>query len=77
MEAAASELGEYNIKVNAINPGFTPHWEGEELQKVLGGYKPELYMKETMLGRNATPEDLAELLVFISQTKNASGQIYN
>jgi 3-oxoacyl-[acyl-carrier protein] reductase len=77
MKAAANEFGEYNIKVNAVTPGFIAHWKGEELQQVLGGYNPENYMRETMLGRNATPEDLADLVFFVSQTKNISGQIFN
>jgi 3-oxoacyl-[acyl-carrier protein] reductase len=77
MKAAANEFGEYNIKVNAVNPGFIPHWKGEELKQVLGGYNPENYMRETMLGRSSTPEDLADTVFYISQTNNISGQIFN
>ena len=77
MKAAANEFGEYNIKVNGVFPGFIAHWKGEELQQVLGGYKPDYYMRETFLNRNATPEDFAELVFFISQTTNVSGQTYN
>jgi len=77
MKAAANEFGEYNVKVNAVLPGFIAHWKGEELEQVLGGYKPDYYMRETMLNRNATPEDLAELVFFVSETKNVSGQTYN
>jgi 3-oxoacyl-[acyl-carrier protein] reductase len=76
-KAAANEFGEHNIKINVVFPGFIAHWKGEELQQVLGGYNPEYYMRETFLGRNATPEDFAELVFFISQTTNASGQLYN
>jgi 3-oxoacyl-[acyl-carrier protein] reductase len=76
-KAAANEFGEHNIKVNVVLPGFIAHWKGEELQQVLGGYSPEYYMRETFLGRNATPEDFADLVFFVAQTTNISGQTYN
>ena len=73
MKAAALELGEYNIKVNAVNPGLITH---EKL--VLGpGMTSDGYISETMLGRLSNPEDLADFVVFISQKNNVSGQIYN
>lgn len=77
MKAAAHEFGQYNIKVNAVNPGFIPHWEGEELKQVLGGFNPENYTKETLLGRNSAPEDLGDIVFYISQKDNVSGQIFN
>ncbi len=77
MKAAANEFGEFNVKVNAVNPGFVPHWTGEELQQVLGGFNPDYYYKETALGRSATPEDLADLVLYLSERNNVSGQIYN
>jgi 3-oxoacyl-[acyl-carrier protein] reductase len=77
MKAAANEFGEYNVKVNAVNPGFIPHWKGEELKQVLGGFDPGYYMKETALGRSSSPEDLADLVLYLSQRDNVSGQIYN
>jgi len=73
MKAAAREFGEYNIKVNAVNPGLITH---EQL--VLGpGMSSEGYISETMLGRLSSPEELADFVVYISQKNNISGQIYN
>lgn len=72
MKAAAREFGEYNIKVNAVNPGLITH---EQL--VLGGINPEGYISETMLGRLSNPKDLADFVVYISQKDNISGQIFN
>ncbi len=72
MKAAAVELGQYNIKVNAINPGLITH---EKL--CLGGVAPDGYIGETMLGRLSTAEDLADFVLFISQKDNLSGQIFN
>lgn len=73
MKAAAREFGQYNIKVNAVNPGLITH---EQL--VLGpGVSSEGYIGETMLGRLSSPEELAEFVVYLSQRNNISGQIYN
>lgn len=75
MKAAAREFGDYNIKVNAVNPGFIPH-------KLLatGGFASDRvvrYTSETMLGRLSTPEDFADFVVYLSQTNNISGQTFN
>jgi len=72
MKAAARELGGYNIKVNAVNPGLITH-----KQLSLGGISSEGYIEETTLGRLSEPEDLADLIVFLSQRNNLSGQIFN
>jgi len=72
MKAAARELGEYNIRVNAVNPGATIH-----KSTVQGRVNLEGYISETMLGRLSSPEDLSDLLNFLSQRKNISGQIFN
>jgi 3-oxoacyl-[acyl-carrier protein] reductase len=71
-KAAARELGEYNVKVNAVNPGLITH---EKLS--LGGIMAEGYITETMLGRLSEPEDLADLVIFLAQRNNLSGQIFN
>jgi len=72
MKAAARELGEYNIRINAVNPGLITH-----PQLALGGTPSQGYISETMLGRLSQPEDLADLVVFLSQRNNLSGQIFN
>ena len=61
MKTAALEFGEYNIKVNAVNPG------GETAAS----------KEESMLGRLATPGDLADFTVYLSQTSNISGQTFH
>jgi 3-oxoacyl-[acyl-carrier protein] reductase len=73
MKAAARELGEYNVKVNAVNPGLIPH----ALLYPPGGQAPDAYIPQTMLGRLAAPEDLADLIIFLGQRNNLSGQIFN
>jgi len=72
MKAAARELGKYNVRVNAVTPGLIVH---ENLS--LGGTSTEGYITETTLGRLSEPEDLADLIIFLSQRNNLSGQILN
>ncbi len=72
MKSAARDLGEYNVQVNAVNPGLITH----ELL-ALGGASAEGYTSETMLGRLSSPEEFADFVVYISQMKSISGQIYN
>ena len=72
MRAAAREFGEYNVKVNAVNPGLITH-----NLHVLGGITPEYYVAETMLGRLSTPEIFAGFVVYLSQVTSVSGQTFN
>ncbi len=72
MKAAARDLGEYNVRVNAVNPGLITH----ELL-ALGGASAQGYTSETMLGRLSSPEDFADFVVYMSHMNNISGQIYN
>ncbi len=72
MKAAARELGEYDIKVNAVNPGLITH-----KLLALGGIEPEGYVRETTLGRLSSPEDMADFVVYLCQKNNISGQIFN
>lgn len=74
MKAAAFELGEYNIKVNAITPGLIVH---EQLYPVPSEKVLEAYLNQTVLRRLSKPEDIADWVVFMSQKNNVSGQIYN
>jgi 3-oxoacyl-[acyl-carrier protein] reductase len=71
MKAAALELGEYNIKVNAVNPGLIIH------ESLPAGAVSEGYISETMLGRLSKGQDLADFLVYLSHMNNISGQIIN
>lgn len=58
----AKELGRYNIRVNAIAPGFV---ETEMVEKIDEGTR-QTAVSKIPLGRFATPEDIAHLLVFLS-----------
>lgn len=74
MKAAALELGQYNIKVNAVSPGLIVH---EQLYPVPSEQVREAYINQTMLHRLSKPEEFADWVVFLSQKNNVSGQIYS
>ena len=59
--AAAAELGRFNVNVNAVAPGFI------ELPALanLPAQTSEQALRETALGRLGTPQDVAELAVFL------------
>lgn len=67
--SAARELGQYNIKVNMVYPGYIAHpgrdWEFS--QKVAD---------TTLLKRFQTAEEFCSFIVFLSNLKNVSGQNY-
>lgn len=67
----AMELAEYNIRVNAVSPAVvnTPVYHGvfggkEEAEKALEGFN-EFHP----IGRNGTPEDIANSIVFLLSEK--------
>lgn len=72
MKVAARELGEHNIKVNAVTPGLIVH---ERMD--LGGFSADGYISETMLGRTSNREDFADFVVYLSQKNHISGQTFN
>jgi 3-oxoacyl-[acyl-carrier protein] reductase len=72
-KACARELGRFNIKVNAVLPGYMPTDMGVEitdtvLNRILG---------ESALGRVAEPEEVADFIFYLSLMNNVSGQVFN
>lgn len=62
--SAAAEWGRFNVNVNAIVPGFI------ELSALANSPATrEQALRETALGRLGTPEDVAELAVFLCSEK--------
>jgi 3-oxoacyl-[acyl-carrier protein] reductase len=70
MKSAALELGEFNIQVNAINPGYVPH-EGTPDENI------ENYKRQTLLSRTSTAEEVAKFFVHLSTMSQVSGQTLN
>jgi 2-dehydro-3-deoxy-D-gluconate 5-dehydrogenase len=69
VKSMANDLGQYNIRVNAIGPGYFKTDMTRELQD-----NPERYnalLKRMALGRWGVPEDLAGIAVFLAGDASA------
>jgi len=74
VRCAALELGPYDIRVNAIQPGYVPH---ETLDAVFPEPLQRDLIARTPLGRAGTPEDIGALVVHLSRPESAwiTGQV--
>lgn len=92
METLCAELGDYNINVNAVNPGYvyTPMYEDggamriREKSKVLGKFEDPKSVVTAMastsaLHRMQTVDDLANGVMFLCSdtSKEITGQVLN
>ncbi|HEY81671.1 MAG TPA: SDR family oxidoreductase [Dehalococcoidia bacterium] len=82
-QSLAKELGEYNINVNAVCPGILPTAMWDILldaRAKLQGVSPEQVWEEWIeqipLKRAQTPEDIANVVLFLSSevSKNITGE---
>lgn len=71
-KSAAKELGRFQIKVNAILPGFHLTDMGSAVKKHL-----DKILAEHVLGRSTDLNELAEFVVTVAEQNSASGQIFN
>jgi 3-oxoacyl-[acyl-carrier protein] reductase len=71
----AKELGSRNIRSNAIAPGFI----ATEMTDVLDEKVVEEWKKGVPLQRAGTPEEVADLCVFLGSDKSSyiTGQVIN
>ena len=74
-KSAAKELASRNITVNAIAPGYI---ETEMTQALAENIKEDL-LNKIPLGRLGTPENVADLVLFLSSEKSdyITGQTFN
>ena len=72
-KACARELGSFNIKVNAVLPGFIP----TDMGIVVSDAVLERVVQENVLGRVSDPAEVAEFIYHLSLTNNVSGQVFN
>jgi len=70
--SAAQELSEYNIRVNAILPGYMMTGMGTIARKASEKAKGVSILKNL-----SEPQDIADFIAYLVQTKNISGQIFN
>ncbi len=75
-KSAARELGEYNIKVNALCPGLILH-ERSVREGRVSQERIDSYMMESLLHRTGAAQQFAEFVVHLSSMENISGQTLN
>lgn len=72
-KSSAKELGQYNIKVNVVLPGYLL----TDLNKKLPLKLEKKIKDENVLGRINEAREVADFIKYLSFTKNISGQIFN
>ncbi len=72
-KASAREFGSYNIKVNAVLPGYLPTDMGSNLSDAMH----DRILKENALGKASDPLEVAKFIYHLSLMNNVSGQVFN
>jgi 3-oxoacyl-[acyl-carrier protein] reductase len=72
-KSAARELGPFQIRVNAILPGF----HQTAMSSTLSDERRQKVIAEHPLGHSTRPEDLAAMVVSIAENSSISGQVFN
>lgn len=75
MKAAARELGEQNIKINALCPGRIMH--GAVAAVVANYPQHDAYLQEAVLHRNGDADEFGRFVGHLVQMENISGQVIN
>jgi 3-oxoacyl-[acyl-carrier protein] reductase len=71
--ACAKEFGPFNIKVNAVLPGYLPTDMGNEISKVM----LDRIIQSNALGRVSNPVEVASFVHHLSLMQDVSGQVFN
>lgn len=69
---ASCELAEYNIKVNALLPGYMVTDMGMKAHKAM-----EMAKENSVIKKLSNPEDVAEFIVYLLKTENITGQVFS
>ncbi len=69
----ARELGRFNIRVNAVLPGYLPTAMGEKVSAAV----LDRVLTDNVLNRFSDPIEVAEFIVHLSRMNNVSGQVFN
>ncbi|HRY30103.1 MAG TPA: 3-oxoacyl-ACP reductase family protein [Elusimicrobiota bacterium] len=72
-KSAARELGRFNVRVNAVLPGF----HNTDMGAAAWAKNAEKILGEHVLGRLGDLDELGRFVVFLSQQQSVSGQIFN
>jgi 3-oxoacyl-[acyl-carrier protein] reductase len=71
-KTAAMEWGRYNIRVNAVVPGFME----TDMTQPLTPSQREAILAENLIGRSAGPEEAAEFVYRLCESLCISGQVF-
>ncbi len=69
----AKELGRFNIKANAVLPGFLETEMGNSVSDSMRN----MIIEENTLGRASTQEEVADFIYHLSLMQHVSGQVFN
>ncbi|MFA4828425.1 MAG: SDR family NAD(P)-dependent oxidoreductase, partial [Thermodesulfovibrionales bacterium] len=69
---AARELAGYNIRVNALLPGYMQTEMGFAAKEAM-----ERAKKESVTGRLSNPAEVAEFVSYLIKTENITGQVFS
>jgi 3-oxoacyl-[acyl-carrier protein] reductase len=72
-KAAASELGGYNIQVNAVLPGYL----ATDMGQTVTAEAVERIRSRHVLNRFSDPDEVAAFIHHLSRMRNVSGQVFN
>jgi len=68
---AAKELAEYNIRVNALLPGYMQTEMGITAKKAMDRAR-----EESIIGSLSDPKQVAEFVLYLLETDNITGQVF-
>jgi len=71
--STAKELGRFNIKANAVLPGFL----ATEMGCSVSGAALDRIIEENSLGRSSTQEEVSDFIYHLSLMQHVSGQVFN
>jgi 3-oxoacyl-[acyl-carrier protein] reductase len=72
-KTAAKELGSFNIKVNAVLPGYMP----TDMSNNVSNTVRDRIVNENVLGRASDLCEVADFIYHLSGMRNISGQVFN
>jgi 3-oxoacyl-[acyl-carrier protein] reductase len=72
-KASANEFGSFNIKVNAVLPGYLPTDMGSNILDAVH----DRILKENALGKPSDAHEVADFIYHLSLMNNVSGQVFN
>jgi 3-oxoacyl-[acyl-carrier protein] reductase len=75
VKSAASELGRFNVNVNLVAPGFIESASQTNTPELIR----DLVLKECVIKRLGTPQDIAPMVVFLCSeaARHVTGQVIN